>query len=135
MENLALIMESLEFLAESEEDIYGKVYEYFYQENAEAEALMSHMDELTKGKMLEEVTRLLLSEDLTEESTYLDFELNTHTYSYSVALPMYQQLFASFAAAIKEVIGNNWRPDMDDAWQARIAELTRTMEAHAPAQA
>ena len=79
-----LIAESLEMLGESDVDFYGRVYEHFFRVNPDAQGLMTHMDELTLGRMLEEVTRLLMVEDLGAESAYVAFEYNNHKTAYSV---------------------------------------------------
>ena len=123
-----LIAESLELLSESDEDIYAKVYEHFFRLNPGAEDLMTHMDELTRGRMLEEVTRLLMVKDLGLESAYLLFEYSNHKTAYSVQSGMYRQLFDAFAIAVKEVVGANWRPEFDDAWSNRVRDLEQAID-------
>jgi hypothetical protein len=123
-----LIAESLELLSESDADIYGKVYEHFFRMNPGAEELMTHMDELTRGRMLEEVTRLLMVEDLGAESAYVTFEYNNHKSAYSVQSRMYRELFDAFAIAVKEIVGGAWRPEFDEAWMSRAKELERACD-------
>ena len=123
-----LIAESLELLSESDADIYGKVYEHFFRMNPAAEELMIHMDELTRGRMLEEVTRLLMVDDLRAESAYVTFEYNNHKTAYSVESRMYRELFDAFAIAVKEVVGGAWRPEFDDAWTNRGKELEQAFD-------
>lgn len=123
-----LIAESLELLSESDVDIYGKVYEHFFRMNPSAEELMTHMDELTRGRMLEEVTRLLMVDDLGAESAYVTFEYNNHKTAYSVQSSMYRELFDAFAIAVKEIVGGAWRPEFDDAWRNRGNELEQAFD-------
>jgi len=124
-----LIAESLEYLAETDEDVYGKIFAAFYAASPAAENLMMHMDELTKGRMLEEVTRLLMSADLELEAAYLDFELRNHEQAYSVERHMYRQLFNAFASVIRDLAGDRWTPAYEQAWNGRIEELSSAMEA------
>jgi hemoglobin-like flavoprotein len=123
-----LIAESLELLSESDADIYGKVYEHFFRMNPGAEELMTHMDELTLGRMLEEVTRLFMVDDLGAESTYVKFEHNNHKTAYSVQSAMYRELFDAFAIAVKEIVGGAWRPAFDEAWMSRAKELEQAFD-------
>ena len=123
-----LIAESLELLGESDADIYGRVYEHFFRMNPEAEELMTHMDELSRGRMLEEVTRLLMVEDLGAESAYVTFEYNNHKTAYSVQSRMYRELFDAFAITVKEIVGGAWRPEFDEAWLSRAKELEQAFD-------
>jgi len=123
-----LIAESLELLGESDADIYGRVYEQFFRMNPGAEELMTHMDELTRGRMLEEVTRLLMVEDLGAESAYVTFEYNNHKTAYSVQSGMYRELFDAFAITVKEIVDDAWRPEFDEAWLSRANELEQAFD-------
>ncbi len=124
-----LIAESLEYLAESDEDVYGKIFDEFYRVSPDGEGLMMHMDELTKGRMLEEVTRLLMSVDVELEAAYLDFELRNHEQAYSVERYMYRQLFNAFAGVVRGLAGEHWSPAYEQAWNTRIETLCDAMEA------
>ncbi|MDC0069405.1 globin [Gammaproteobacteria bacterium] len=123
-----LIAESLEMLSESEADIYGRVYEHFFRINPDAEELMTHMDELTRGRMLEEVTRLLMVNDLGTESAYVEFEYNNHKAAYNVQSRMYRQLFDAFVIAVKESVGDAWRSEFEEAWMSRVKELEQAFD-------
>lgn len=124
-----LIAESLEYLAETEADVYTLIFDEFFRTSPGAEELMLHMDELTKGRMLEEVTRLLMSADVELEAAYLDFELKNHEQAYSVQRHMYRQLFDAFAGVIRNLAGDRWTQDYEQAWSSRIEELSSAMEA------
>ena len=115
-------------IGESDADIYERVYEHFFRVNPEAEELMTHMDELTRGRMLEEVTRLLMVEDLGAESAYVTFEYNNHKTAYSVQSRMYRELFDAFAITVKEIAGCAWRPEFDEAWLSRAKELEQAFD-------
>jgi hemoglobin-like flavoprotein len=123
-----LIAESLELLGESDVNVYGRVYDHFFRANPDAEDLMTHMDELTLGRMLDEVTRLLMVDDLGAESAYVAFEYNNHKTAYSVQSSMYRQLFDAFAIAVRGVVGDEWRPEFDEAWISRAKELEQAFD-------
>jgi len=127
MQPTRYIEESLGVLAETDVDVYGKIYEHFFRGNPAAETLMSHMDDLTRGRMLEEVTRLLLVDDLGSESEYLDFEMNNHQLAYSVEAAMYLELLEAFHLVVKDIAGDQWRVEFEKSWTGRINELTRLL--------
>ena len=129
---LDLVTESLECLSDTTVNVNDMIFEKFYHSSPESEQLMTHMDELTRGKMLEEVIRLLLVKDLASESEYLVFELKTHKWAYSVVHNMYRILFDALLEAVREAAGNAWRAEYDSAWQSRIDELVAAFDEHAP---
>ena len=120
-----IIAESLEMLSGADFDLYDKVYEEFFCKNPKAEELMAHMDELTRGRMMSEVTRLFLVDDLEAESAYIKFEYANHKNGYNVASNMYRELFDSFLIAAKEIAGESWRLEFDYVWRYRADELER----------
>ena len=127
-----VILQSLEGLEDCSVNLNVLIYDHFYQSCPGAEELMGHMDELTKGKMMEEVTRLMLVEEVARESEYLDFELRNHRFAYSVDQVMYPALLNSFYHSLREVLSESWLPAFDKAWEARISELNDALEQHAP---
>jgi hypothetical protein len=72
-----LVYSSFELAAERIGDIVPPVYERYFKRDPDAAALMAHMDELTLGRMLTEVVRLLMSTDFADDAGYLDFEVKT----------------------------------------------------------
>ncbi len=130
MSALELVNESLELLVDESGEFNDELFKRFYELSPDAEGLMSHMDELMKGKMLEEVIRLLLVDDLDAESEYLDFEMKNHRTAYSVEHEMYRPFFETFHSTVKDFSPEGWRSEFDQAWQARIDEIVSTLDTH-----
>ena len=122
------ILESLEQTAEVLGDITAVVYERYYRACPEAEALMAHVDQHMQGRMLDEVIRLLMTEDVCDEDGYLDFEVDNHR-GYNVEPSMYPGLLRAVEDVVREGVGENWARPIEDAWQARIAALLDAIEA------
>lgn len=133
MKALELVTESLEVLEDESGVFNDRLFSRFYDCAPGAEDLMAHMDDLMKGKMLEEVIRLLLADDFDSEAEYLDFELKNHETAYSVDHGMYRPLFDSFYETVKEFVKDGWRSEFDTAWQTRIDEVMSALDAHSPA--
>lgn len=117
-----IIEASLERVADQLGDISDPVYARFYAASPAAEGLMSHLDPLARGKMMEEILRLLMTEDMSGESEYLDFETKTHREAYFVAETMYEPLMAAVLDTIRE--GDpEWDDAVANAWQTRVGAV------------
>jgi hypothetical protein len=126
------IMASLEIVAEKCGDINTAVYERYFQKSPGSEELMSHIDHLVRGKMMEEVMRLLMLEDTAAEDEYLSFEMKTHEQAYSVIQSMYTSLLTSVWEIVREGVADDWTKEFEDAWQERIASLSEALQNHMP---
>jgi hypothetical protein len=118
-----LVHTSFELAAERIGDIVPPVYERYFARDPEAAALMAHMDELTLGRMLTEVVRLLMSTDFAEDAGYLDFEVKNHEWAYQVRARMYGELLLSVRETVAAALGAEWNAAYARAWDARVAGL------------
>jgi hemoglobin-like flavoprotein len=128
-----LIISSLETVAENLGDITPRVYQKYFTAEPEAEELMSHLDPLSKGKMMEEVMRLLMVEDFSGEDQYLKFEMNTHAGAYSVRAQMYRNLLTAVFETVEEGLDEPMSADTRNAWEHRLGELLEALDRHIPA--
>jgi hypothetical protein len=126
------IISSLEIAAEKCGDINAAVYERYFEKSPGAEELMVQIDHLVRGKMMEEIMRLLMTEDFSGEDEYLTFEMKTHEEAYSVIKSMYGSLLHSVWEILKEGLGDEWTDKFDDAWRQRIESLELALEQHSP---
>lgn len=118
-----LIYESLEIAAEREGDLTPAVYQEYFERCPESAALMSHIDDIVRGRMLEEVLRLVMQENFDSEQQYLDFEVNNHRLAYSVQPHMYGNLLEALRQVVRDSAGNAWKAEYDAAWDQRIEAL------------
>jgi hypothetical protein len=96
---------------------------------------MIQIDHLVRGKMMEEIMRLLMSEDFAGEDEYLTFEMKTHEEAYSVIKSMYGSLLHSVWEILKEGLGDEWTDAFEAAWDNRIQALELAIEHHSPSYA
>jgi len=115
-----LVYTSFEIVAERAGDISPAVYEKYFARCPGSEALMTHIDSIVRGRMLDEVYRLLMIQGYEEEQGYLNFEVKNHKLAYSVQPHMYENLLSSLKDVIEESLGNDWNESFDQAWQTRI---------------
>lgn len=127
MQTAAIIIDSMERVAERSGDITRAVFENYLARCEGSRSLMSHMDQHMQGRMLEQVLLLLMEDGEEELQRYLAFETANHA-SYGVEYYMYENLFA----AVQEVVYASLAEDLSArekaAWQARIESLLKAVE-------
>jgi hypothetical protein len=124
-----LVCVSLELAAEAAGDISAAIYVDYFARCPGSEALMSHIDHLVRGKMLEEVFRLLMTQNYAEEQGYLNFEMRNHRLAYSVEAHMYGNLLDAILATVRTAVGDDWTTAFEAAWQKRLADLSAEISA------
>ena len=128
--NQDIIEQSLERAAEVMDDFSGSVYKRYFDLQPDAEDLMSHLDDIVRGKMVAEIIRLLFVEDYHEEVDYLRFETKTHADSYFVKADMYPDLLTAVVASVKEGAGDIWEASVEQAWQKKQEDLLAALRFH-----
>lgn len=123
-----LVMASLMTVAETAGDITPAVYEAYFASCPGSAELMTHIDDTVRGRMLEEVMRLVMLADYAAEQKYLDFEMKNHRLAYSVESPMYANLLGAVVSVVRDAMGDTWRPEHEGAWAARLALLQHEID-------
>lgn len=122
-----LVLKSFERAAEAGTDITPLIYDRYFESSPESIDLMSHIDDLVRGKMMEEVFRLLMVENYKPETEYLNFEVKNHESAYKVEPNMYLKLLDSVRLAVKDSLAPDWSVEYEEAWQVRIGNLTNEL--------
>ncbi|WP_310538729.1 globin [Phenylobacterium sp.] len=120
-----LIEQSLELAAERCEDLTPLVYARLFADHPEMEALFwSDKNWAVRGEMLAQVFSAILDfiGDRLYASTLIQTEVINHA-GYDVPPKVFAIFFATVAATLKEVIGADWTPQMDQAWTRLLADL------------
>lgn len=124
----ALVTASLERVALVIEDLSEPVYRRYFAADPDAAALMAHMDDLTRGRMLNEVLRLVMDWDPEGDRAYLNFEVRNHQYAYQVEQGMYRELLFALRDTVADIRGVAFSAERA-AWDARIQSLVAEIEA------
>ena len=120
-----LIERALECAAEDDPGLNETIYKNFYEAMPDAEQLMSHVDEGTRGKMIAEIYRLLLAEDVAaSDGDYLMFETKTHANSYFVLPEMYNVLSDVFLQTLRLSAARVWGPAVEASVSRRLNAMT-----------
>jgi hemoglobin-like flavoprotein len=120
-----LIERSLELAAERTGDLTPLVYERLFCEQPEMQALFwRDTNGAIKGEMLTRVFEAIL--DFIGERLYahhlIQCEVVTHA-GYDVPPNVFCTFFPVVAASLRQVLGDDWSPDIDAAWTQLLAEL------------
>lgn len=127
MQTAAIIINSMERVAERSGDITQAVFENYLARCEGSRGLMSHMDQHMQGRMLEQVLLLLMEEGEEELQRYLAFETANHA-SYGVEFYMYENLFAAVQDVVYASLSHDLSTTEKAAWQSRIRSLLKAVE-------
>jgi len=123
----AEIERSLELLAERCPDPTTAVYARLF---AEQPAMQAHFwrdkDGAIRGEMLAQVFAAIL--DFIGERRYADHMIGTEMVThegYDVPREMFAAFFRTVAETVREVLGADFTPAMEQAWRALLADLDR----------
>ena len=128
-----LITHSLERYAELEGDMVPNLYQAFFEIDADAFGLMGHSDEHMRGRMLEAVLDILMSDEHLGGGQYLDWELDNHLDAYAVKPAMYATFFQAMLSVTKSGLGTEWNSAIQAAWESRIDKIIKQVNAHTSA--
>ena len=122
------IEKSLMQVSDISGDITKNIYADYFRRCAGSESLMQYIEDRERGRMMTEVFRLLLEEDLHGQFDYLCFETKTHI-AYGVEPIMYDNLFSAVFSTVKNLLGTHWLPEFEAAWKQRIGDLSQAIRA------
>jgi hypothetical protein len=98
---------SLEIVSERFGDITAITFQKLFADYPECEDFLSHMDIGVRGKMLNEALRLLMTEDMDDERSYLRYEVKEHG-DCGEPLDMYLTFFRVIRDMVKVGLGTEW---------------------------
>jgi hemoglobin-like flavoprotein len=125
MTRAALIEQSLELAAERCGDLTPLVYERLFAQQPQMLPLFwRDSGGAIKGEMLARVFEAIL--DFIGERHYahhlIQCEVVTHA-GYEVPPDVFCTFFPVVAATLREVVGADWTPEIEQAWESLLADL------------
>jgi hemoglobin-like flavoprotein len=119
------IQQSFELAAERCEDLTPLVYRRLFREHPEAKAMFrSEGSELVRGSMLALTIEAVL--DFAGERSgnfrMIECEVTSHD-AYGTPRELFVAFFGVIAASLREVLGDEWSPEIDQAWQGLLGEI------------
>jgi len=124
-----LIQQSFELAAERCEDITPLVYRRLFRQHPEAEAMFrSEGSDLVKGSMLALAIDAMLdfAGDRGGHFRMIECEVASHD-AYGTPRKMFSEFFGVIADTLRELLGDDWSPEMSQAWRKFLAEIDQVI--------
>ena len=118
-EDREVLHNCFEQLANINTDITAAVYAGLNARMPVANQHMDYMDDRMKGRMLDQVYKLLLGE---VDPDYLAFETKMHK-GYGADTALYRGLLCAVKDAVSDALGERWSADDDCAWDRSIERI------------
>jgi hemoglobin-like flavoprotein len=129
-----LIQRSFELAAERCEDLTPLVYRRLFRENPEAEPMFRReANDLVKGSMLALTIDAIMdfAGDRTGNFRIIQCEVQSHD-AYGTPRELFGKFFGVIAETMREIVGADWSPEIDEAWRQLQAEIAQFL-AQSPA--
>jgi len=120
-----LIQQSFEIAAERCEDLTPLVYRRLFREHPETQAMFrSEGSELVRGSMLALTIESMLdfAGDRTGRFRMISCEVQSHD-AYGTPRELFGTFFGVIAETVREVLGDDWSPEIDQAWGKLLAKI------------
>jgi hemoglobin-like flavoprotein len=119
------IERSFEIASQRCEDLTPLVYARLHREHPETRSMFrTEGSELVKGSMLAMTIESIL--DFTGERSgkfrMIECEVSSHD-AYGTPRDLFLAFFGVIAATLRELLGADWTPDIDEAWRNLLAEI------------
>lgn len=124
-----LIQHSFELVAERCDDLTPLVYRRLFRAHPEAEAMFrSEGSDLVKGSMLALAIDAILdfSGERSGHFRLIECEVISHD-AYGTPRKLFGEFFGVIADTIREILGADWSPEIEDAWRRLLAELDQVL--------
>jgi|ERR1700722_3649253 len=123
------IRRSFELAAERCEDLTPLVYIRLFRDHPEAEAMFrSEGSDLVKGSMLALAIDAIM--DFAGERTghfrMIECEVQSHD-AYGTPRKLFGEFFGVIKDIMRELIGPDWSPEIEGAWQSLLTELDQVV--------
>jgi hemoglobin-like flavoprotein len=119
------IQHSFELAAERCEDLTPLVYRRLFREHPEAEKMFrSEGSDLVRGSMLALTIDAIMdfAGDRTGHFRMIECEVQSHD-AYGTPRELFGKFFGVIADTMRELLGADWSPEIEDAWRKLLAEL------------
>ena len=123
------IQHSFELAAERCEDLTPLVYGRLFREHPEAEAMFRREGgDLVRGSMLALAIEAMLdfAGDRSGHFRMIECEVASHD-AYGTPRKLFGEFFGVIADTVRELLGNDWSPEMDAAWRKFLDDIDQVI--------
>jgi hemoglobin-like flavoprotein len=122
-----LIQHSFEMAAERCEDLTPPVYRRLFRDHPEAEAMFRREGgDLVKGSMLAMAIDAIMDFAGKRSGSFrmIECEVQSHD-AYGTPRDLFGDFFVVIADTMREILGADWSPEIDEAWRKLLGDLDR----------
>jgi hemoglobin-like flavoprotein len=126
------IERSFELAAERCDDLTPLVYRRLFREHPEAEAMFrTEGSAPVKGSMLALTIDAILdfAGDRSGHFRLIECEVSSHD-AYGTPRELFVAFFAVIADTMRDILGADWSPEIDDAWRKLLDEIAGVVAQH-----
>jgi hemoglobin-like flavoprotein len=119
------IQHSFELAAERCEDLTPLVYRRLFREHPKAEAMFRREgSDLVKGSMLALTIDAIMdfAGDRSGHFRMIECEVRSHD-AYGTPRELFGKFFGVIAGTMRELLGTEWSPEIEDAWRKLLGEI------------
>jgi hemoglobin-like flavoprotein len=123
------IQRSFELAAERCQDLAPLVYIRLFRDHPEAEAMFrSEGSDLVKGSMLALAIDAIMdfAGDRTGHFRMIECEVQSHD-AYGTPRKLFGEFFGVIKDTMRELLGSDWSPEIESAWQSLLTELDQVV--------
>ncbi len=123
------IQHSFELAAARCEDLTPLVYRRLFREHPEAKTMFrSEGSDLVKGSMLALTIDAILdfAGDRSGSFRMISCEVQSHD-AYGTPRKLFGEFFGVIADTLREILGADWSPDIEEAWRKLLVEIDRVV--------
>src|SRR5712672_4718155 len=127
-----LIQHSFELAAARCEDLTPLVYRRLFRKHPEAEPMFrSEGSELVRGSMLALTIDAILdfAGDRSGHFRMIECEVSSHD-AYGTPRELFVAFFGVIAETLREIVGADWSPEIDQAWRNLLDEIEGVVAQH-----
>jgi hemoglobin-like flavoprotein len=120
-----LIQQSFELAAQRCEDLTPLVYRRLFREHPETESMFRREEnDLVKGSMLALTIDAMLdfAGDRIGNFRMIECEVQSHD-AYGTPRELFGKFFGVIADAMRELLGPDWSPEIEDAWRRLLDDI------------
>lgn len=134
--DVALLRSSFDLVVAREPHVTARFYEILFSRHPQARSLFGGRSDAVQAEMLRQALVAVLEH--LEDSAWLVETLGAlgqkHA-EYGVTREMYDWVGASLLAALAEVAGDQWTPELESAWREAYGAIASLMQSGASAAA
>jgi hemoglobin-like flavoprotein len=122
-----LIQHSFEIAAERCVDLTPLVYDRLFRQHPQTQAMFrSEGGELVRGSMLALTIDAMLdfAGDRSGHFRMIECEVQSHE-AYGTPRESFGKFFGVIAETVRELLGNDWSPEIDEAWRKTPVRVAR----------